>query len=102
MIFSSKPVTIVNYILSGISWLLAILCLLFNILGLWEPWHLAGFGFIYYVPVSLISQIIAIIISCKAIDRWSTPKYIILNILSAVITVGSIVLFWFVSARWFW
>ena len=59
----TKTFTVINYILSGILWLLGILTLLFNILGLCAPWHLAGFGFVFYIPIPAIFQILAITFS---------------------------------------
>ena len=55
---TAKKITIVSYILSGILWLLGMLTLLFNVLGLWAAWHLAGLGFIFYIPVPIIPAIL--------------------------------------------
>ena len=84
---TSAKATLVNFILSGIAWLLSLLYFLFMILGLWKLWHYVCFGFLLFAPIAFISQIIAIIISCKAEERWYTHKYILQNALSSVITV---------------
>ena len=90
--------TIISCILSGMLWLLGILTLLFNILGLWGPWHLAGFGFIFFIPVPIVPAILSIIFSCIQKDR----KLMILNSVSAAASVVFIFLTVFVSSTWFW
>lgn len=95
---TAKRITIINYILSGILWLLGILTLMFNVLGLWAPWHLAGFGFIFYIPVPIIPAIISIVSSCSSKEI----KYIIMNFVSVAVSIGFILLTVFVSAGWFW
>ena len=90
--------TVVNYVMSGVLWLLGILTLLFNILGLWAPWHLAGFAFVFYIPIIVILQIIAIIFSCVAKNK----KIIIMNFASLVISIAFALFTFFVSAKWFW
>ena len=93
-----KVFTIINYVLSGILWLLGVLTLLFNILGLWVPWHLAGFGFIFYIPVPAVSQFLSVIFSCSVKEN----KYLIMNLISFAISIGFVLLTVFVSAGWFW
>lgn len=93
----AKVFTIVNYVLSAIGWLLGILTLLFNILGLWTPWHLAGFGFMFYIPVPIISQFLAIFF-CNTLEK----KLLTMNIISFVVSVSFVLLTVFVSQRWFW
>ncbi len=95
---AAKIMTIISYIFSGILWLLGILTLVFNILGLWAPWHLAGFGFIFYIPVPIIPAILSIVFSCVSKEI----KLIIMNSISAVVSIGFILLTVFVSSGWFW
>lgn len=90
--------TVINCILSSILWLLGILTLLFNILGLWAPWHLAGFGFVFYIPIPIISQVLAIVFSCVE----NNIKTIIVNFVSLVISIAYVFLTIFVSSTWFW
>lgn len=90
--------TVVNYVMSGVLWLLGILMLLFNILGLWVPWHLAGFAFVFYIPIIAILQIIAIIFSCVAKNK----KIIIMNFASLFISIAFALFTIFVSGKWFW
>jgi hypothetical protein len=95
---NSKSVTVTSYVFSSILWLLGILTLFFNVFGLWGPWHLAGFGFIFFIPIPIISQIAAIICSICYKER----KFIILNFVSLGITVLFIVVTVFISSGWFW
>ena len=94
----AKVCTVVNYILSSILWLLGILTLLFNLLGLWAPWHLVGFGFIFYAPVPLIPLILSIVFSCVSKEI----KLIVMNGVSLLISIGCILFTVFVSTGWFW
>ena len=95
---TAKIITIVSYILSGILWLLGILTLLFNVLGLWAAWHLAGFGFIFYIPVPIIPAILSIVFSCISKEK----KFIVMNCISLSVSIGLIPLTIFVSSTWFW
>ena len=93
----AKVFTIINYVLSAIGWLLGILTLLFNILGLWDPWHLAGFGFMFYIPVPIISQFLAIFF-CNISEK----KLLMLNLIPFIISISFALLTVLVSTRWFW
>lgn len=93
-----KVITIINYIVSGILWLLGVLTLLFNIFGLWELWQFTGFCFLLYISVPLVSQIIAIVFSCTLPSK----KYIIMNLISVAVSVGVALFTLFVSTWWFW
>lgn len=52
----SNVMTVVSYVLGGIAWLLGLLCVTFNICGLWSLWHIAGFAFIFYCFIPLLPQ----------------------------------------------
>ena len=95
---TAKGFTVINYILSSILWLLGVLTLLFNIVGLWAPWHLAGFGFIFYVPVPTISQVLAIVFFCVEKHK----KTMIMNFVSLAVSISLVVFTVFVSSTWFW
>lgn len=95
---TAKVLTIINYILSSFLWLLGVLTVLFNVLGLWAPWHLAGFGFVFYIPILIIPLVLAIVFSC--IEK--NTKMMILNFVSLIISIGFVMLTVFVSSRWFW
>ncbi len=95
---NAKTFTTINYVLSGILWLLGILTLLFNAVGLWAPWHLAGFGFIFFIPVPIIPLFLSILFSCIAKET----KCIVLNFVSLALSAGFVMLTIFVSANWFW
>ena len=90
---SSKGLTVFNYVISGIFWLLGILAFLFGLLGPWHLYHLAGFGFIAFAPVALIVEISVIIYSCREKDE--EKKFLLLNLLSLGISVALILLAFF-------
>ena len=94
----SKVFTVINYVTSGILWCLGVLTLLFNLFGLWAPWHLAGFGFLFFLPVALVPMLVSLVLSCVAGER----KFIILNLVALAISVGFAALTFFVSTYWFW
>ena len=93
-----KTFTTINYVISGVLWLLGILTFLFNAFGKWTAWQLAGFGFMYYIPIPAVSQCLAIIRSLQAKEK----KYIMINLICFVISVGFVFFTVYVSARWFW
>ncbi len=94
----AKIFTIIEYAISGILWLLGILTLLFNILGLWGPWHLAGFAFLFFIPVPVIPLILSIIFSF--ISRSLRLK--VANFISLGISIASVLIYFFISAGWLW
>lgn len=95
---AAKIATIVTYVLSTILWILAILTYVFNVLGLWAPWHLAGFGFVFFIPIPLISWFVSFIKSC----REGEGKLIFSNIFCAIISVALTLFTVNISAGWFW
>ena len=99
---SKKRITIINYILSSIAWLLSLLFLLFNLFGLFKLWQLTGLGVIFYVPIPIISSIIAILISIENYIKLIDKKYVFMNCLSLIITIIVILLSIFVYSNWFW
>lgn len=92
----SKLFTRLNLVFSSILWLLGIFTLLFNSLGLWVPWHLAGFGFILFVPVPLIFSILSLLFSYKE------KKLLLNNLIFIGVSVFFVLFTYFVSAGWFW
>ena len=98
MKITARIMTMISYVFSSILWLLGILTLLFNILGFWVLWHLAGFGFVFYIPVLIVPALLSIIFSCISKER----KLIIMNLISIAVSIGFILLTVFVSAGWFW
>lgn len=95
---TARAMTIIHCIYAGILWLLGILTLLFNVWGLWAPWHLAGFGSIFCVPASMITALFSLFFSCAS----KNIKLVIINFISTAISVGFILLTVFVSSGWFW
>jgi len=95
---TAKTMTIISYIFSGILWLLGILTLVFNVLGLWAPWHLVGFVFVFYLPIPAIPQILAIVFSCVEKNK----KTIIMNFASLALSIVFALFTVLVSSTWFW
>ena len=95
---NAKVFTIINFVLSGFLWLLGILTLLFNILGLWTPWHLAGFAFIFYIPIAAISQLLSFVFSCIAREN----KLVTINSITFFISLGFLLFTILVYSNWFW
>ena len=94
---AAKVFTIINYVLLSILWLGALVTLLFNILGLWAAWHLAGFGTLFYLPIPTVPFILSIVFSIIAKER----KLIAANFISLSVTFAAL-LVWIVSTTWFW
>ena len=94
--------TWINYILSILLWILGILVLLFNILGMWTEWHLAGFGYYFFFIHPMIASGLAILFATMNKEAAVRKKYILHNSIvlgiSAVMTVLSL----FVFSKWFW
>ncbi len=95
---SAKTMTAINCSAAAVLWFLGLLTLLFNILGLWAPWHLAGFGFLFFTPVSVVLTVIAIVFSCTSKET----KLVVINSVFTVISIGSILFTFLVSYTWFW
>lgn len=101
-----KKFTVANYIISGTYWLGGLLTLIFNALGLWVPWHLAAFATLMYLPIALISEIIALFRSFFMHDDYISweeiVRYRIMNLISVGVTAVCALLFYFVTCKWFW
>ena len=52
--------TAVSFVLAIILWTLGVLTFLFNYLGLWAAWHLAGFAFVFYMIIPAIAHLCAL------------------------------------------
>ena len=98
MNLKSKKVTIISHIFLGVLWVLGILVLLSNVFGLWTLWHLTGFGFYLYVPVSVVFMIVSLVFSC--VEKES--KLILINSISSLLSVGLVIFTFVVSTEWFW
>ncbi len=85
---SPRSMTVTNYVLSGIFWLLVLMSWLFALLGPWSLYHLFGFVSVFFAPISLLCQIISIFVACKSKEG----RYIWQNILPLLISVPVLVL----------
>lgn len=93
----AKTMTILNYTLSSVLWLLGILTLLFNILGLWEAWHLVGFGFYFYHPAVVCLQVRALVFS----HNEKNKNLMVANYVALAISSASILFTFTIAATWF-
>ena len=92
-----KPVKFLlfcNFCISMILWLLGTLTLLFNLLGMWTLWHLAGFAFALWVIVCAFPLILSTICAFGL----KSKKYIIINLSNIAVILFTV----FVSATWMW
>ncbi|MBQ2302938.1 MAG: hypothetical protein II256_00810, partial [Bacteroidales bacterium] len=79
-----------------------ILFLLFNILGKWTAWHLAGFGYFSFLFFPVNASGISILIAALSKDSKLRKKYIWRNIIALVISMAVTIFSYFVSCSWFW
>lgn len=89
---------VINCIVSPFLWLLGLLTLLFNLLGQWELWHLAGFAFVFYLFTAITVEILSIVFALIS----KRKKFIITGFLFvAISTVISLFTALF-SSTWLW
>ena len=98
----AKFTSVLNYITSGVLWILGLLTLLFNISGLWKAWHLAGFGVVFVAPFAIIVNIVALVCSVIITEKPQKRKYLIINGIAFAVSVFFVIFTVLVSATWFW
>lgn len=96
----SLILTIVSYALGSIAWLLGLMTVVFNVCGLWGPWHLAGFAFIFYCFIPVVPHIASFVVSFFTGNKKG--KYITLNAISSGLTLFWIFFTVFISSNWFY
>ena len=96
----SLILTIVSYALGGIAWLLGLMTVVFNVCGLWGPWHLSGFAFIFYCFIPVVPHIASFVVSFFTGNKKG--KYITLNAISSGLTLFWIFFTVFISSNWFY
>ena len=95
-------ITRISDILSLLLWLLGIGVFVFNLLGKWTAWHLAGFGYYFYFVIPFIASCGAILATGMSDDAAIRKKYILHNgVVLGISTVITILTF-FVFCKWFW
>ena len=96
-----EKLTIFNYIVSALAWLLGLLNGLFNLLGLWVAWHLTGFA---YLAVSVIALLICagvLMLSTEEKEKWLRKICVLRNGIALAISIAMQLLVFFVFAGWF-
>ena len=98
-----KISTIINYIVSGLMWIFALLTMALNLLRLdnWDgTWVITV---LYMTPLVVMSHIVAFVATFASIAFKSlneSKKYIILNSVSAVVSVCVFVVTFFLFSGW--
>ena len=93
----------VNLIAAFVMWLLALLFGLFNLLGLWKAWHLAGFAWLTCVLPSLVLSVITLIASFVKEDwEYTKRENVLRSGIVLTISVGISLLAGFIFVAWFW
>jgi hypothetical protein len=93
----------INLIVAIVMWSLALMFGLFNLLGLWKAWHLAGYAWLVCVLPSLALSVITLIASFVIEDWEYTKKENVLRSgIVLMISVGISLLAGFIFAAWFW
>ena len=93
----------VNLITALVMWLLALLFGLFNLLGLWKAWHLAGFAWLACALPSLVLSVITFIASFAKEDwEYSKKENVLRSGIVLAISIGVSILFVFVFSAGFW
>lgn len=91
----------VNLITAFVTWLLALLFGLFNLLGLWKAWHLAGFAWLACVKPSLVLSVITLIASFVKEDwEYSKKENVLRSGIVLAISVGVSMLAVLVFSAW--
>lgn len=81
-------------------WILGILVFLFNILGLWVPWHLAGFAFFFTFFIPLGISVYTLVKSSKEKDTATRKCYYFRNGIILTVSVVISILTLFVFSYW--
>lgn len=97
-----KLATLISDITSAFLWFFGLGVLVFNLLGMWIPWNLTGFGYYFYYPVPLIASCVALVISAKEKEVSTRKKYLLCNSIVLGISILMDVLTFTVFSTWFW
>ena len=92
----TKSLTIANLVLSCLFWLLGILFFILNVTRCWEVWQGVGFLGIYFLPIPVISGLLALALSI----RQTSKKLLATNAAALAITVSLTLFSYFVSAQY--
>ena len=93
---AAKIFTVLNFVLSGILWLLAILFFALNLSRSWELWQGVGFLGVCYLPVPAIAQLLALVFAMKEQNQ----RLLLVNAAALLFSVGVTLFSYFVSAAY--
>lgn len=88
----------INLILSFVLWILGALTFAFNVIGLWAPWHLAGFGFVFYLIIPAVAGAISLFVSIKNRNFKNVLLNLLIILFNIIVTLFTVL----ISATWFW
>ena len=97
-----KSLKWVNLIAAIVMWSLGLLVGLFNLLGLWDVWHLAGFAWVAIVWPSLAISVVSLLASFGQTDETLKKAEVSRNATILGVSVAVSLLVVFVFATWFW
>lgn len=89
---------VINLILSFVLWILGALTFAFNAIGLWAPWHLAGFGFVFYLIIPAVAGAISLFVSIKNRNFKNLLLNLLIILFNIIVTLFTVS----ISATWFW
>ena len=90
----------VNLIAAIVMWTLVFLTGLFNLVGLWSAWHLAGFACLACAVLSLAISVVTLISSFRVTDLKEKTACILRSIVILVISVVASMLCYYIFAEW--
>ena len=97
---SMKILNRVNLIAAIVMWTLVFLTGLFNLVGLWSAWHLAGFACLACAVLSLAISVVTLISSFRVTDLKEKTAYIPRSIIILVISVMAVILYYNIFCEW--
>ena len=97
---SMKILNRVNLIAAIVMWTLVFLTGLFNLVGLWSAWHLAGFACLACAVLSLAISVVTLISSFRVTDLKEKTAYIPRSIIILVISVMAVILYYHIFCEW--
>ena len=93
---TAKAFTILNYILTGLFWLLGILFFALNKARCWELWQGIGFLGMYYLSIPVLSPLIALSLCIKQ----KAHRLVAGNLIALAVTVCVALFSYFISANY--
>ncbi|MBQ3550094.1 MAG: hypothetical protein IJA41_03845 [Clostridia bacterium] len=97
-----KGLFIANVIFTVLNWLVALPFFLFNLLGLWELWHISGYFYLVIFAIPLLISFILTVISAVIAYKLHQKKSLTFSFICFGISISAVVFTFLVSAVWLW